>query len=201
MSPLEEETLKYPILKIFSVCYYSAPLPRQKQFKRINTVGTKRKEKKREKKVGHFLCLLFPFGLLLLHPPPVFLHIISLTSLPLTLLSSFCSSFQSFFQENITPSMVIHHQKKKKKNPKSQYNEENQSSALRGMTLPWHCAFLWQQIHVPVVPVHLPSPTARGRVQAVWEPFLGPVQTNCNHSAGPSHPRTHRAEMQMPFKC
>lgn len=57
--------------------------------------------------------LFWPFAILF-HPPPVFpgpLHIISLTSLPLTLVSSFCSPFQPSFQENITSSMVIHHQK------------------------------------------------------------------------------------------
>lgn len=64
----------------------------------------------------------------------------------------FAPHFSLSFQENITSSMATHHKK-------NQNNEGNYSSTLRGKTLPWHRGFLWQQIPVPGVPAHPPSPT------------------------------------------
>lgn len=118
MSPLEEETLKYPILKIFSVCYYSAPLPRQKQFKRINTVGTKGKEKKREKRLGTF----FAFFSLLVFCYYIHLLYFSTLSLSPPCPSLCCLLFAPHFSlpfKRTSPLVWLFITKKKKKIPKT----------------------------------------------------------------------------------
>lgn len=123
-------------MKTLSVCYYSAPLPRQKQFKRINTVGNKGKEKRERKRMGTFFAFfsLLAFCYFITSTSCIF-HIISLTSLPLTLVSSSHFSLP-FMRTSPLVWLFIN-----RKNPKKQNNEENHSPTLTGMTFPWHCGF------------------------------------------------------------
>lgn len=139
--------------------------------------------------------LFWPFAILF-HPPPVFpgpLHIISLTSLPLTLVSSFCSPFQPSFQENITSSMVIHHQKfRTMRKIAVQHLKE------------WHCpgpVFFMTADPCPRGACLSSKPHSSRQISGwVWAfswPCADEVQSLCKAIS----PRTHRAEMQMPLKC